>query len=447
MNENIGKLLQFEHNLKQCESIHELRITIVNELRTIIPYEQAILLGRDLNGKPKVESISDIASIEKTSPFVQYMEALSGHLEGAFSQDEITPLRATDLPTHLAQELLEYAPSSILWIPLKSIKNNIEIDYSLLLLRDQVFEEKEVEVLHFLRTSLNYGLFAMRKCAWRYWIDQKYLQSQYIKRIAIGIGLLLILPVRMSVLAPCEIVPKDPLVVTSPIEGVVDHIAVEPNEKVKVGELLVALEKIDLQNNYLISQKKLNTAQAELFTAKQAGFYDPEKRSQIAQLSTQVALSQAEMDYAKSLLAKTDIYSDVEGVAIIDSPNEWQGRPVVTGEKLLLVANPQSVEIKIMLPVDDALFLENGGDVNLFLDNELFGSWDASISHIAYKPELTPENILSYKVIAHFTDIDQDESLPRIGLRGTAKLYSDYVPLFYYLFHKPLTGLRQMIGW
>jgi hypothetical protein len=180
---------------------------------------------------------------------------------------------------------------------------------------------------------------------------------------------------------------------------------------------------------------------------KQAGFYDADKKSQINRLESEVKLKEAELNYSKSLLQKTDIYSKAQGIVIVDNPNEWKGKPVITGEKILLIANPNEIEIKIMLSVKDALFLEENADVKIFLDNKIFETWGAKISQISYKPQVTPENIVSYKIIANFNDLKENENIPKIGLRGTAKIYSQEVSLFFYLFRKPITTLRQLVAW
>lgn len=91
--------------------------------------------------------------------------------------------------------------------------------------------------------------------------------------------------------------------------------------------------------------------------------------------------------------------------------------------KILLIANPNEIEIKIMLSVKDALFLEENANVKIFLDNKIFETWDAKINQISYKPQVTPENIVSYKIIANFNDLKQNDTIPKIGLRGTAKIY------------------------
>jgi len=50
---------------------------------------------------------------------------------------------------------------------------------------------------------------------------------------------------------------------------------------------------------------------------------------------------------------------------------------------------------------------------------------------------------LSYKLVSSF---EGNKKKPRIGLRGTAKVYGSRVILFYYLFRKPITFIRQLIG-
>ena len=72
--ENISKLLQLEHNCRNCESIKELYYQIVNETRTLVNYSQGVLLTIDFSGKYKVVGISDISVVDSTSPYVQWIE-------------------------------------------------------------------------------------------------------------------------------------------------------------------------------------------------------------------------------------------------------------------------------------------------------------------------------------------------------------------------------------
>ena len=448
MNSEISKLIQLEHNCKNADDNAQLYNIIVNQTRNIVDYDQSVLLELDLSDKYKTIAISDIAIVDTTSPFVQFINELSIHLKNQLLKtDEVNIFTRYDLPTHLSDELNDYSPDNIIYIPLNIIKNGIEVDYCLILFRKQEFTKKEIELLNYIKNSYAYFLFSVRKCGFYNKLKNFNIKRKYLLYVFLVLILFMLLPVKMSILAPFEVKAKNPTVVTSPINGVVENIQVQPNQKVEKEDLLVKLDDIDFLNKYEIAKRELETVKAELYTIKQASFYDTEKKSQLKSLKTQVDLKEAQLKFAKNQLNRTKIYSNKAGVAILNNPKEWEGKPVSAGEKILLIANSLNTEIKIMVPVSDALFLKNSADVKVFLDNEVFKSWNAKVSSITYKPKLTPEKVLSYEVIAQFINVKDKENIPHIGLRGTAKLYSKEVTMFFYLFRKPITYMRQLIAW
>ena len=137
------------------------------------------------------------------------------------------------------------------------------------------------------------------------------------------------------------------------------------------------------------------------------------------------------------------IFSDKKGIAIVDQKNEWQGRPVSVGEKIITIANPQKVEFLIWLPVKDSIIINNKAKVKIFLDINPINSLEGKVLRASYKSYLSPSEVLSYKLVSSF---DENQEIPRLGLRGTAKIYGSRITLFYYLFRKPITYMRQCIG-
>lgn len=447
MNNEISNLFQLEYNLKNCENEVELYYQIVNQTRKFVDYQEAILFTTDFNYKLKSVAISDLVVVDETSLHIQFLNQLSNHLYKKFGDELRVVDIKNDLDDDLRKDLFEYSFPNILWIPLTTIKNNIEIKFYLVLFKVDVFTQKDIDILEHISTSYKYSLFANRKCSVSNLLKKMNFKNKYTKYILLFMFLIMFIPIKMSVLAPFEIEAKEPLIISSPIEGAIEEIKIKPNEFVKKEQLLVKIKDTDLKNNYEIAQKRVDSILAELHTMQQAGFYDIDKKSQIKKLETEVELKQSELTFAKEQLEKTEIFAKQEGIAIINNPNEWQGKPVITGERIFLIAQKDKIEIKIMLAVKDALFLKENSDVKIFIDNKLFETWDAKVSHISYQPELTPENILSYKIIADFNDLKQNEEIPKIGLRGTAKIYSDDVSLFFYLFRKPITTLRQWLAW
>lgn len=448
MESNISKLLQLEHNCRNSQSLKELYFQIVNNTRTLVNYSQGILLTPDLKDKYKVVSISDISIIDSTSPYVQWLEDV---IEDLNRNEQSKDIFIVDIKNDLKEEnskvIHEYAPSNLVYIPLKNSKENREVNYAFLLFKEEPWNDNDILMLKHLSSSLAYFLFAMRSCNWIQSLKKLSFKSRYFKIAVAFLIILMFLPVRLSVLAPLEVEAKNPYVVSSPLNGVIEEVKVFPNDKIEKNQLIVQFDDVDFTNNYLVAKRTLDVTNAELFTTKQSSFLDPKQKSQIASLENQVKLKEAELSYAKDQLDKTKIYSKEDGLAIINNPNDWKGRPVTTGERIFLIANPNSIELKIMLPVSDAIFLEENAIVKAFFDNDPINSWSAKVKYISYKPELTEQNILSYRITAEFEDIEENGYIPSIGLRGTAKIYSKNVSLFFYLFRKPITSVRQWIGW
>ena len=248
----------------------------------------------------------------------------------------------------------------------------------------------------------------------------------------------------MKSTAPVDVVPSNPKLVTAPFDGVVKNIAINNNDQVKVGDLVVLLEDLDLNNEYNLAQQSLQIAEKELLRSRQSSFSDTKEKARLAELAAQVDLKKAELNSVSKRLNNSKIYSTQNGIAIVDRKSEWQGRPVSVGEKIITIANQNEIEFLIWLPVKDSLVIQKNSLVKVFLDVNPMKSLEGKLLRASYQPSLSPEGILSYKLTASYEG--DKNKLPRIGLRGTAKVYGSKVSLFYYLFRKPITFMRQLIG-
>ena len=96
------------------------------------------------------------------------------------------------------------------------------------------------------------------------------------------------------------------------------------------------------------------------------------------------------------------------------------------------------------MPTKDSLLIKKEARVKVFLDSDPLNSLDGKVLRTSYKPALTSENILAYKIVANYHN-SQGE-VPRIGLRGTAKIYGEKTSIFYYIFRVPINLTRQFLG-
>ncbi len=107
--------------------------------------------------------------------------------------------------------------------------------------------------------------------------------------------------------------------------------------------------------------------------------------------------------------SRIDVRARHDGVAVFGDPDDWLGRPVITGERIMLLANPDKPGMLIHLPVADAIALDVGAPVKLFLTVKPLSPLDARITETSYQAVLSPEGVASYRLRASVDD-DKDAS-------------------------------------
>ena len=261
---------------------------------------------------------------------------------------------------------------------------------------------------------------------------------------ALVLVLLFLLPIRQAALAPAEIVALDAATVASPLDGVIKTIHVRPNQMVKTGQPLFSLDDTTLRNRLEVAQKSIAVADAELLATTQKAFDNAQSKGELALLGGRAFEKRAELAAVQAQLARIDVVASHDGVAVFGDPDDWLGRPVSTGERIMLLANPDKPGVLIHLPVADAIALEIGAPVKLFLTVRPLSPLDGKVTETSYQAVLSPDGVASYRLRAVFDDAN---NLARIGIRGTAKVYGGWVCLGYYLLRRPLATLREWSGW
>ncbi|TYL48323.1 efflux RND transporter periplasmic adaptor subunit [Marinomonas sp. IMCC 4694] len=439
----ISQLLKIEQQVRCCESATDLGFVMVNMTRTLVTYDQAVYLAGNELEKLKLSAVSDIALVDRTTPFGAWLEKVASHVNASELSATAHVMDTSAWPVSLSQDLKEFSPASMLWLPLLIPSKPNQRVGVMILAKSAPWSDKDKGLLQHLASTYGHALplFYRRtgvKAWWRRVVSKK-LQWATVTTLV----LLAFVPVRLSVLAPADILAKDSVLVTSAIAGAVSDVLVKPGDLVAMNQPLVIMDKTEFQGAYDVAQRELERTQAELRTAEQAGYVDRRKKSELAELASQVELKTLDRDYLNVKLSQTQILAQKAGVAIIEDPEQWKGRPVVVGERILSIADPSNVQLQIMLPVADAISLQQGNEVTFYLDIDPLNPLIFRVNYSSFEPSLTPDQVVAYRIVA---DIEPGTAAPRIGLRGTAKLYGEEVSLAYYLLRRPITFVRQRLG-
>ncbi|QVN01861.1 HlyD family efflux transporter periplasmic adaptor subunit [Pseudomonas rhodesiae] len=425
-----ARFLDLERQTRAARTPAQLSYSLVNDGQALFGFRHAALL---IAGK--VQAVTGVSAVEPNAPFVAFVEQAVASLFKLGRLNQARVIDADEVSEAIRSDWQSLSAGQVFWLPL--IDHQGQVFGGLWLARDLPWSNPEQVLLSQLGDTYSHAWLALQpRKPWRLRWSRKW-------RVALVALLLLglLIPVRQSVLAPAEVVPLGGQVVAAPLDGVIAEFLVKPNQTVKSGDLLLCFESTSLKAQADVAERALGVAEAELKTHSQRSFADAESSSKIDLLAARVEQKRAERNYAVELLKRSEVRAERDGIAVFPDAERWLGKPVQTGERLMEIADPNQAELRIELAVGDAIALAPGAQVALFLDSDPLHRHVAWLERSAYEAQPTASGQLAYRLDARF-----DATAPRIGLRGTAKIFGDRAPLALYLLRRPLAGLRQSVG-
>lgn len=439
----LENFLDLEERARGAKTLRELTFTIVNETFRLLPYKQCVLWESDGGVRSKLRSVSGLTKLTEDSPNTLFLKRLGSIISKRLG-DEGEYFVASEFDAKMQAEWIEWLPDYLLcfWVKDGQGKRRALVGFAL---ADEATDLQQEWVIRLCGT---YGhswtaLAGQNGRRPKLWWRKRFL----VLGLALFALALLFVPVRLSVLAQAELISFDAVAVAAPMDGVVKSFAVKPNQQVKKGELILTLEDTSLRNRREVLLKQLAVAKADAMAAQQRAFGSDQSRGELAALNGRVAEREAEVVAIDDLLSRVEVRASRDGLAVFGDINDWQGKPVVTGERIAQLADPNDNGVLIWLPVADAINLDSGSEVRIFLQTAPLKPLNAKVVETSYQASLSSEGIASYRLRARFEKLSEsDQALVRVGLKGTAKLYGEEASLGYYLFRRPLATLRQLTG-
>lgn len=418
------------------QSKEALRFTILNDTIQILPYNQAALWSIhgdtvDLIGVSGQVGVNPKAIISKR--WGKVIEEMPDR-----GLAHVVPKAIIDQERPGVPYLKGVEIASILWLPIY-VKGVLRAGLWLERWNGKPWMDDEIELLKFLMKS--YG------AAWDKFSYQLDIKKFLTKPIVLGVlGLLffaLFIRVPLRVVAPIEVVPKDPYVITAPLLGVIQEVNVAGGQHVKKGDLLFQYDKKVPLEDLQIAEKNVAIAEAELSTALSQAFKDKKALSETTTLENKLRKEMISLELAKYNASFLDYRSPVDGVVLIDNPDEWRGNPVKIGEKIMTIAKTDQLKIKIWIPEADNIPLNPDLPIKVFLNIDPNQSYPAKLKRISMSTQMSEKQISSFVAEAEF---EEENPEIKLGLKGNAVLYGENVSLFYWIIRKPWSAIRNYVG-
>lgn len=438
-------LVSLQQRCMRARDSAELGFVIANETWHLLPYGQAAMFQVDRLGKPVLKTISGLATLQEETPFTLWLGRLCRLASADLSGSEPRRMAASMLTTGGAADLkagwTEWWPQHAVLVPLTA-PDGRRIGV-VMLVRDTAWEDTDLQLLGVLAETWSHctnALTGHRKPLRDYW--HRLRDHPRRKQILAALAVIVVFPVRLSALAPAEIIALQAEAIAAPMDGVIKTFHVPPNAAVKKGQVLFSLDDTTLRNRRDVAQKALAVARADALATQQKAFDNLQSKSELAALLGRVREKDAELAWLDETLARIDVLAPIDGVFVYADPNDWLGKPVVTGERVAQLAQPNDLGVLMWLAVGDAINLEAGAAMRIYLQVSPLSPLSAELVQTSYQASLSPDGVAAYRIRGKLAA----GSEARIGLRGVAKVYGDWRPLLYWMLRRPLGSARQWLG-
>ena len=440
------RLLQNLHQLTldgcQSQSRQDLIFRILNNTIALTPYDRAVLWGLE-SRKPRLLGVSGRSDVNRQSPAAVRWRRVVGRLAEPGSSHLLS---ADSFPDGEAEweALAANTPGlSVLWTPL-SVRGKTVAGLWLERWSPRQWTPAEKGLMDSL--MVGYGIAwgpLARRPSWLGRLRSGLTLLWAFPIVLILAYLLLLHPIRLRIAGPCQVLPKDPLVVTAPLDGVVERVAVEPGMRVENGHVLFHYDKrVPLQTHRIV-QQQVEILESQLARARLWAFRDEEARSQIPILQHRLEQERARLRLAGHDVAQLEVKAAVAGVVMIDDPNEWRGRPVAIGERVMRLVDPGKTKLRIWVPENDNIDFNWNTSVKVFLNVRPERGLEARLCYVSRHVTVSPQRVPSFIAEAEWS---QAISEMRIGLKGTAILYGEEVCVGYWIVRNPWAALRRLTG-
>lgn len=429
----------------------ELGFVACNETRGLVDYRQAALLAMPPGRSPRLAAHSGLAEPDPNTPYALWLSAVARRIAPQCAElpagARVLPLSPGMLGEELAAEWGEWLPAHVWVLPLTGPDRRV--DALLVLARDQAWpttltpDSAEFALLQ-LANLYGYAWWSLvaRPSHWRRWWEAA-TSGRRLRYALAALLVVLLIPVREYTLVPAEVISTRSQVIASPREGVIHRMTVLPNAPVKAGQVLAELDDTTLRNKLAVAQAELATASVEMHQAAQQAIENQNAKADLGMAEGKWRERQVDVVSLQREVDKLAIRAPADGVFVYSDPDDWSGRPVQTGERIGLLADPHALGVRAWAPVGEPTNLAEGAPMTVFLKVAPLDPLDAKLDYAGYQPVEAPNGVASYVLRG---TIDGTPPGARIGLQGTARVSGSWSVFGYLMLRRPLAAGRAWCG-
>lgn len=444
----LGALHQLTLEAFLSDSRDELIFRVLNRSRVLVGHDRAVLWGLE-GSRPALLGVSGTATVVEHAPLIEEWRDLVRDLRQPATRQVLAVDAFATAGAAWTRHAERYEGLQVLWLPL-AVKDRLIGGLWLERWNGPAFDESDLK----LGQSLMLGYAA----AWtkhrpllrlRDWLFGAWRRPVILAAALAFAAVLIFGRARLRVAARCEVVPVEPEVVTAPLQATIERVLVRSGDPVQApragepGTVLFRYDSRDIRGDLETAKERLRLRRTMLREAQKQGLDDPAERARIRELAHALARERIDYELAAYTAARLVVRARTDGVALVDQPEAWTGRPVEVGQQVLRVVRPDRTRLRIWIPEADNIEFDRNVPGVAVLNASTERSRTIALRFVEIHALPDDKGVQSFEAEADWVDPEADVQL---GQQGTAFLYGDSVPLGYWLLRKPLATIRQFLG-
>ena len=252
------------------------------------------------------------------------------------------------------------------------------------------------------------------------------------------LALLMLVPAPYVLRCDTQLQPGERRFVAAPFDSVLKRCSVKDGDIVEQGDLLAELDGRQLRLELAGLEADLQRQEKKRDSAIASNDYSD---SQIASL--EIKRLTAEIQIAHRRLENLEIRAPIAGVIISGDLSEMEGAPLETGQSMFEIGPLDCMQVEVEIPEEEVRYVQAGQPVKIMLDAFPFESWNGTLLHIHTRSELRQDK----SVFIGEVELDNRSDMLRPGMQGRCRIRTDWHPLGWNLFHRPMENVRGWLIW
>lgn len=270
----------------------------------------------------------------------------------------------------------------------------------------------------------------------RRWVQHRW--TKIAAWAAAGFATAMLIPLPYTVQCDCQLWPTTRRFVSAPFEGVLHESLVQPGDLVSQGQVLARLDGRALRMKLAGLEAQLS---GESKRHKSALARNDISESQIAQAECSKLAN--EIEALNNRLKELNISSPIDGIVVTGDLDKVQGARLETGQSLFEIAPLDQMRAEVAIPETEIRFVRAEMSTRVLLNAYPYQSWTAPIRAIRPRAEIRD----NASVFVADVVFDNDQNQLRPGMKGQARVRTDYRLLGWIFFHRFGESLRRWFFW